>query len=134
MGSSSSAKVPAILHIPFLSVYTYACSPPAPHQEGETKMVEVKHVPPSVVRKVPVMPQGELNVLAELFSSGITEGTPSIRKACLDFGLGLDAAHQLEMANIVSPQKLTESTIRTFQSKLKVRGRRGGRFAIRWAN
>lgn len=114
------------LHIPFLPAYTHACSPPADHQEGETKAVVVKPVSPLVVPKVPVMPQGEMNVLAELFSAGIAEGTPLIRKACLDFGLGLDAAHQLEIANITRPDELTESKIRIFQSRLKVRGRLGG--------
>lgn len=85
------------------------------------KAVELEAVAPLVMKKKPVMTRGELNVLENIYSAGIAAGTPSIRRACLDFGLGLDAAHELEKASITSPSKLTESNIRIFQSKLKVK-------------
>lgn len=63
--------------------------------------------------------RGEVRLLELLYSTGTN--VPPIRKQALDFGLGLDAAGQLEDANIASSSKLTESSISRFQSKLKVR-------------
>lgn len=63
--------------------------------------------------------RGEVRLLELLYSTGVN--VPPIRKQALDFGLGLDAAGQLENANIDSSSKLTESSISIFQSRLKVR-------------
>lgn len=72
-----------------------------------------------VVRTPPALCKGEVHVLETLYSTGTN--VPPIRKQALDFGLGLDAAGQLEDDDILTASKLTESTIRMFQSRLKVR-------------
>lgn len=67
---------------------------------------------------LPPLSKGEVRVLEFLYSTGA--GVPTIRKQALAFGLGLDAAGQLEDANIWSPSKLTEGNICTFSNRLKV--------------
>lgn len=69
-------------------------------------------------RTPPALSKGEVHVLGHLYSMGTD--VPPIRKQALDFGLGLDVADQLEDSNITTSSKLTESTIRTLQTKLKV--------------
>ncbi|CAN0496624.1 unnamed protein product, partial [Ectocarpus sp. 12 AP-2014] len=48
---------------------------------------------------------------------------PPIRKQALDFGLGLDAAGQLESEGILTSSKVTEFNIASFQTELKVAGK-----------
>lgn len=71
-----------------------------------------------VLRVQPPMTKGDIRVLQLLYSKG--KDVPPIRKRALDFGLGLDAACQLEDANILSASELTDANIRMFQSRLKV--------------
>lgn len=59
-----------------------------------------------------------MQVLETLYAVGVD--VPPIRKQALDFGLGLDAAGQLENEGILTSSKLTESNITAFQTKLKV--------------
>ncbi|CAB1101350.1 unnamed protein product [Ectocarpus sp. CCAP 1310/34] len=76
---------------------------------------------PPVVRKPPALSRGEVAVLEALYAVG--SDAPPIRKQALDFGLGLDAAEQLESEGILTSSKLTESSITSFQTKLKVPGK-----------
>ncbi|CAM9415459.1 unnamed protein product, partial [Ectocarpus sp. 8 AP-2014] len=76
---------------------------------------------PPVVRKPPALSRGEVAVLEALYAVG--SDAPPIRKQALDFGLGLDAAGQLENEGILTSSKLTESNITSFQTKLKVPGK-----------
>ncbi|CAN0481815.1 unnamed protein product, partial [Ectocarpus sp. 12 AP-2014] len=76
---------------------------------------------PPVVRKPPALSRGEVAVLEALYAVG--SDAPPIRKQALDFGLGLDAAGQLESEGILTSSKLTESNITSFQTKLKVPGK-----------
>lgn len=87
--------------------------------------VPVIHPPPALAR-------GEVRLLEVLYSTGTD--VPPIRKQALDFGLGLDAAGQLEDANIRSSSNLTESSISIFQSKLKVRRVNDGVCSMRSAS
>ena len=84
----------------------------AEHAAVIASAVPVIHTPPALAR-------GEVRLMELLYSTGTN--VPPIRKQALDFGLGLDAAGQLEDAGITSSSKLTESSVSTFQTKLKVR-------------
>ena len=84
----------------------------AEHAAVIASAVPVIHTPPALAR-------GEVRLMEQLYSTGTN--VPPIRRQALDFGLGLDAAGQLEDANISSSSKLTESSICIFQTKLKVR-------------
>lgn len=90
-------------------------------QDPEEARITLPAAAIPVVKRRPAMPRGELLVLQELFATGAS--TAPIRKQCLDFGLGLLAADQLEQATITTAAELTDSNIRLFQTKLKVRHR-----------
>ncbi|CBJ28671.1 conserved unknown protein [Ectocarpus siliculosus] len=74
-----------------------------------------------VVRTPPALSKGEVRVLETLYASGAS--APPIRKQALEFGLGLDAAGQLEDEGILTSASLTESSISSFQARLKVPGK-----------
>lgn len=94
-----------------------ACQP----KEKKTEKAAAVVAAPPVVRLPPALARGEVHVLEILYSTG--SGVPPIRKQALDFGLGLDAAGQMEGSNITSTSGLSQADIRTFQTKLKVRHR-----------
>lgn len=66
----------------------------------------------------PALTQGEIHVLEDLYSTGVD--APPIRVEALTFGLGLDVANHLEEDNITTSSKLTETTIRKYQTRLQV--------------
>ncbi|CBJ28670.1 conserved unknown protein [Ectocarpus siliculosus] len=94
---------------------------PATAAEAAAAAAGMTAVLPPVVRKPPALSRGEVAVLEALYAVG--SDAPPIRKQALDFGLGLDAAGQLESEGILTSSKLTESNITSFQTKLKVPGK-----------
>eukprot|EP00903_Cladosiphon_okamuranus_P010618 g10041.t1 len=74
-----------------------------------------------VVKPPPALSRGEVKVLQDLYAVG--GDAPPIRKQAIDFGLGLDAAGQLESEGILTSSNLTESKITKFQTQLKVPGK-----------
>eukprot|EP00752_Nemacystus_decipiens_P002572 g2410.t1 len=73
------------------------------------------------VKLPPALSRGEVHVLENLYAVGAD--APPIRKQAIDFGLGLDAAGQLEREGILTSSKLTESNITKFQTQLKIPGK-----------
>lgn len=67
----------------------------------------------------PTLSKGEVRVLENLYAVG--PDAPPIRKQAIDFGLGLDAAGQLEEEGVLTSSDLTEANISNFQTRLKVR-------------
>lgn len=92
-------------------------------QQGKAPKPEKVPTPaaPPAIRAHKLMPRGEFMVLQELFCGGV--GTAPIRKQALDFGLGLYAADQLEQNSITTAKELTDSNIRSFETKLVVSAR-----------
>ncbi len=66
----------------------------------------------------PALSKGEIRVLETLYAVG--PDAPPIRKQAIDFGLGLDAAGQLEEEGVLTSSDLTEANISSFQTRLKV--------------
>ncbi|CAM9343925.1 unnamed protein product, partial [Scytosiphon promiscuus] len=72
------------------------------------------------VKVPPALSRGEIRVLETLYSTG---AVPRIRKQALDSGLGLDGAGMLEDEGILSSSMLTDSSISSFQTRLKIPGK-----------